>query len=364
MKPIAIALTARPSYTKLKPILDHLDDFVIVSCASANLVDYGEVALQAERDFPGKVRRVYSTLAGNLLQTTAKDAGVLLQALADIFAAIDPSIVVVMADRYETLSASIAARYQNIPVAHIQGGERSGNVDDVVRDANSALAAYHFPATHLSALRVHSLTGSQHIYNYGCPSIDLAKAALGDPPVTVQEIGGAGAPLDFNQRFAIVLHHPETEQPNEAFNQMRTVLDGVRQAGLPALIIWPGQDAGRDLTAKAIRVTTQKHPEWSTHTVRGIPPRRFLRLLSQASVLVGNSSAGIREASFLGVPVVNVGERQRGRERASNVVDVAYDEGCIGTAVWTAGKHYPPSTLYGDGTAGERIAAMLKELRG
>ena len=358
---IAVVLTARPSYTKLKPILDHLEDFVIVSCASANLVDYGEVALQAERDFPGKVRRVYSTLAGNTLQTTAKDAGVLLQSLADVFADIDPSIVVVMADRYETLTASIAARYQNIPVAHIQGGERSGNVDDVVRDANSALAAYHFPATHLSALRVHSLTGSQHIYNYGCPSIDLAKQALLDPPVTITEIGGVGAPLDFNGRFAIVLHHPETEQPEQAFNQMRMVLDGVRQARLPALIIWPGQDAGRDLTAKAIRVVTAKHPEWSTHTVRGVEPRRFLRLLSQATVLVGNSSAGIRESSYLGDPVVNVGERQRGRERAGNVHDARYDDAVI---VEPQPLRYSPSLLYGDGTAGERIAAKLAELRG
>ena len=359
---IAVALTARPSYTKLKPILDHLEDFVIVSCASANLVDYGEVALQAERDFPGKVRRVYSTLAGNTLQTTAKDAGVLLQSLADVFADIDPAIVVVMADRYETLTASIAARYQNIPVAHIQGGERSGNVDDVVRDANSALAAYHFPATHLASLRVHSLTGSQHIYNYGCPSIDLAKQALLDPPVTVQEIGGAGAPLDFNQRFAIVLHHPETEQPNEAFNQMRTVLDGVRQAGLPALIIWPGQDAGRDLTAKAVRVVTQKHPEWSTHTCRGVAPRRFLRLLSQASVLVGNSSAGIREASYLGVPVVNVGARQRGRERAGNICDVEYDDYLWMVMVDVSKLKFPSAALYGSGDAGIRIAAKLTEL--
>ena len=363
---VGVVCSARPSWTKLQPVVQALAALdvptTLYMCGGAVLESTGNVAAHAKREFPDvSIRCLYSELEGQNLVTSAKSTGTLLNSLADAFDRDQPSIVVINHDRREVLAAAQAARYQNIPVAHLGGGERSGNVDDVVRDANSALAAYHFPATHLASLRVHSLTGSQHIYNYGCPSIDLAKRALLDPPVTVAEIGGVGAPLDFNHRFAIVLHHPETEQPGEAFTQMRTVLDGVRQAGLPALIIWPGQDAGRDLTAKAIRVVTAKHPEWSTHTVRGVEPRRFLRLLSQASVLVGNSSAGIRESSYLGVPVVNVGERQRGRERAGNVLDCDYAD--VRECLYRRGR-YVTSTLYGDGTAGERIAVKLAELRG
>lgn len=369
MKPIALVLTARPSYAKYKPILDSLNEldvpFMVVCCASANLEQHGEVARQVEREFGhARVRRVYSTLAGSSLATTAKDTGVLLQSLADEFARLQPSLVVVMADRYETLAASIAARYQNIPVAHIQGGERSGNVDDDVRNANTALATYHFPATELSAWRVKTLRdGCREIWNYGCPSIDLARQALGDPPVTCQEIGGNGADIDFNQPFAIVLHHPETDNPEIAYEQAICVLGGVRQADIPALIIWPSADAGHDQTAKAIRVQVQQYYDTAFHTVRGIPPRRFMRLLRQASVLVGNSSAGIREASYIGTPVVNVGGRQAGRERASNVADVPYDVDFIAAPIAMA-KHWQrvSSTLYGDGTAGPRIARKLQEL--
>jgi UDP-N-acetylglucosamine 2-epimerase len=120
--------------------------------------------------------------------------------------------------------------------------------------------------------------------------------------------------------------------------------------------LWPGQDAGAGIASKALRAWQGR-----VHTVRSLPPSRFLRLLTQAACLIGNSSAGIREASYLGVPVVNIGTRQHGRERGPNVIDVPHDAVKIANALSWQIAHgpYPSSSLYGKGNAGQRIAEVL-----
>lgn len=365
---IAVVLTARPSYAKLQPILAALvarhADVCVVGSASALLPRYGRVVDQVRIDHPTvRVVEVPSTLEGSTLQTAAKDAGVLLQSLADVFAGLAPDLVLVNHDRYEVLAATQAAAYQNIPVAHLGGGERSGNIDDHVRDAITALACYHFPATELARYRVLGLSGSERVWNLGCPSIDVAIAAQADPPVTLDAIGGSGAPLDLQRPFLLVLQHSETEQPDAAYAQLTSTLVACERAGLPALVIWPGADAGSDLASKAIRVRAVTAASYPLHTVRGLPPRQFLRLLRQTTVLVGNSSAGIREAGALGVPVVNIGRRQDGRQRCGNVIDVEHDPDAITAAItYQRGKLYPMSTIYGDGAAAPKIAETLLAL--
>jgi UDP-N-acetylglucosamine 2-epimerase len=179
---------------------------------------------------------------------------------------------------------------------------------------------------------------------------------VNSPPVTSAELGGSGAPIDLTQPFVVVLQHPDTRYTDDAYSQMVETLEGVRDAGYPAVCFWPGQDAGAGGLSKAIRERQAVH-----HTVRNLPPRRFLRLLTQAAVLVGNSSAGIREAGYLGTPVVNVGLRQFSRERAENVLDGPHDREWIHYAIEAQVNHgkYPSSNLYGNGTAGPRIAEVL-----
>ena len=142
---------------------------------------------------------------------------------------------------------------------------------------------------------------------------------------------------------------------------MRATLEAVAEIRLPRLVLWPGEDAGHDAMAKAIRVWIADHPAQSWHTLRNLPPQRFLRLMTQARVLVGNSSAGIREGAYLGVPVVNIGSRQVGRERGPNVRDVPSSREAIWAAACEQIQHgrYARSILYGSGDAGERIAEVL-----
>lgn len=359
---VAVILTARPSWAKLEPVCRALQampdvELQIIACASALLERYGKVVDVVRKDYP-IAAEVYSTYEGANLLTSAKETGSLISGLVDCLSRLHPSCAVVCADRHEVVGAAQAVSYLHLPLVHLQGGERSGSIDDRARDAITALADIHCVATQRAKFRVYALTGAFDCVHWtGCPSVDVAKHAETEPPVTVTELGGAGAPIDLDQPFAVVLQHPVTNEMAEAADQMRETLEAVRAACLPAIVFWPGEDAGQEAMAKQIRL---RQDHW--HTVRSLPPSRFLRLLTQAQVLVGNSSAGIRECSYLGVPVVNIGSRQQGRERGPNVVDVPADRWAIAKAINRQVQHgrYASSSLYGRGDAGQQIAEVIR----
>lgn len=360
---VAVILTARPSWAKLEPVCRALTaradvELQLIVCGSALLERYGRVVEVVRSQGYGIAAECWTTIEGATLETSAKETGALLVELSSTLRALRPDCVVVCADRHEVLAAAQAASYLHLPLVHLQGGERSGSIDDRVRDAVTHLADWHCVATEQARFRVYSLTGAiEHVINTGCPSIDLAKQALSDPHVTTEELGGAGAPIDLTQPFVVVLQHPVTERAWASGLEMEDTLEAVALSGLQAVVFWPGQEAGAEAMSKAIREAQAR-----VHTVRNLAPRRFLRLLTQAMCLIGNSSAGIRECSYLGVPVVNVGSRQQGRERAGNVRDVAHEARAILVAIREQlGRTYPASTLYGSGTAGEQIAEVINE---
>ena len=177
--------------------------------------------------------------------------------------------------------------------------------------------------------------------------------------------GGTGARVDIEKNFVVVLQHPVTTEFDDAYRQMRETLMAIHEYQIPAVVLWPNVDAGADFTAKAIRDFRESYTLSNIHYFRNFVPEDFLALLMKSKCLVGNSSAGIRECSFLGVPVINIGNRQRGRERGMNVIDVTHSKDEIVTAIgkhFKNGSKYPSSTLYGDGAAGEKIADILAEV--
>lgn len=363
---VAVVLTARPSWAKLEPVCRALAkrpgvELQIIACASALLERYGRVVDVVRAQGYAIAAEVWSTYEGSNLVTSAKETGALLVELSAVLSRVRSDLVCVCADRHEVLAAAQAARYLHVSLAHMQGGERSGSVDDRVRDSITALADVHCVSTEQAKYRVYALTGDwSAIHLTGCPSIDLAREAAADPPVTLDEAQGTGAALDLAAPFLLVLQHPVTDEADQAEAQMRTTLEAVSRVSLPTLLLWPGQDAGSDAMAKAVRAFRHERPDYPLLTIKNLPPRRFLKLLQQAAVLIGNSSAGIREGSYLGVPVVNVGTRQLGRERARNVIDVPHDAVAILSAIKQQhGRRYRPSDLYGTGDAGERIAEVL-----
>jgi UDP-hydrolysing UDP-N-acetyl-D-glucosamine 2-epimerase len=370
---ICVVVTARPSYSRirsaLKAVNEHPDlQLQLVVAASALLDRYGNAIQAIERDGFAIEQRVYMVLEGENLVTSAKSTGIGLSELATVFDNLKPDAVVTVADRYETLATAVAASYMNIPVVHVQGGEVTGSIDEKVRHAVTKLANLHLVSTQLAAERVRRLGEEpDSIFVTGCPSIDIAAEVAARPAMDFDpfvKYGGVGPTTDLSRGYVVVMQHPVTTEYEEARQQVDETLYAVKNFGVPVLWFWPNVDAGSDGTSKGIRVFREKEDPPNFHLFRNMSPEDFLRLLCGATAIVGNSSVAIRECSYLGVPAVNIGSRQLGRERGQNVIDVDHDRKEISDAVQTHIRRGKPTRdlLYGDGKAGGRIADCLSKV--
>jgi len=369
---VCVAVTARPSYSRIKSairaIQDHPDlELQVVVGASALLDRYGSAVKQIEEDgFPISAR-VYMVLEGENLAAMAKTTGLGLLELATVFDNLKPDVVVTVADRYETLATAVAASYMNIPVAHVQGGEITGSIDEKVRHAVTKLSNLHFVSTRPAAERVLRMGESpESVFVTGCPSIDVAAEVAADPEIRFdpsEKYGGVGAEVDLSGDYIVVLQHPVTTEYSASRQHATETLHAVRTLGLPTLWFWPNVDAGSDGTSNAIRSFRETEKPDNIRFFKNMSPTDFLRVVLGSRCLVGNSSVGIRECAYLGVPVVNIGSRQSGRDRGRNVIDVDY--ACSGIVDATRRQHahgrYASDDVYGNGGAGAAIAALLSE---
>jgi UDP-hydrolysing UDP-N-acetyl-D-glucosamine 2-epimerase len=367
---ICVLVTARPSYSRIRSALHAIQshpelELQLVVAASALLERYGNAIQAIEHDGFQPVARVYMVLEGENLVTSAKSTGLGLGELATVFDNHRPDAVVTVADRYETLATAVAAAYMNIPLVHVQGGEVTGSIDEKVRHAVTKLANLHLVSTALARERVIKLgeePGS--VIVTGCPSIDIAAEVAARPELDFdpfERYGGVGPREDLSKGFLVVMQHPVTTEYEEARQQVDETLYAVKDSSLPVLWFWPNVDAGSDGTSKGIRVFREREKPANFHFFRNMLPEDFLRLLWRSTAIVGNSSVAIRECSFLGVPAVNIGTRQTGRERGRNVIDVDHDRVAIADAIREHIRRGrpDPDRLYGDGHAGTRIADTL-----
>ena len=367
---VCAVITARPSYSRIKTALKAIREhpgleLQLVVGASALLDRYGTAVQYIEQDGFEIAARVYMVLEGENPASMAKTTGIGLLELATVFDNLKPDVVVTVADRYETLATAVAASYMNIPVAHVQGGEVTGSIDEKVRHAVTKLSNLHFVCTELAAERVLRMgEESSTIFVTGCPSIDLAAEVLIDPTLNFdpfERYGGVGVPVDLSNGYLVVMQHPVTTEYEMARKHVTETLYAVQDIGLPTLWFWPNVDAGSGGSSNGIRTFRERENPSNIHFFKNMAPTDFLRLIRNSSSLVGNSSVGIRECSFLGVPVVNIGSRQAGRERGRNVLDVDCDRFEITAAIRHHRRNgrYPNDRLYGDGHAGKRIAQLL-----
>ncbi|MCK9631766.1 MAG: UDP-N-acetylglucosamine 2-epimerase [Methanoregula sp.] len=371
---ICVVITARPSYSRIKTALqaiqNHPDlELQLIVAASALLDRYGTVSNYIEKDGFTITARVFNVIEGENLAVAAKTTGVGILELSTIFDNIKPDIVVTVADRFETMATAICAAYMNIPLAHIQGGEVTGNIDEKVRHAITKLADYHFVSSQGAYDRVIKLGEDPRlVFNTGCPSIDLADKVLQNPeldfdPFTVY--GGVGTgKCTFNDGYLVVLQHPVTTEYDASQKNVEETLHAIQILNIPTFWFWPNVDAGSDGTSKGIRAFRERHPDAPIHFFKNMEPDHFLKILKNSLCLIGNSSVGIRECAYMGVPVVNIGTRQDGRDRGNNVIDVDYDRKLIVDAIRKQIQNGPSekSHVYGGGCAGEIIADLLSKV--
>jgi len=370
---ICVVITARPSYSRIKTVLQEIKnqpnlELQLVVGASALLERYGPVIDIIRADGFEPSASVYMIVEGENLVTTAKSTGLGVVELATVFDNLKPDIVISIADRYETLATAIAASYLNITVCHVQGGEVTGSIDEKVRHAVTKLSNYHFVANDNAANRVIKMGENPgSVFVTGCPSVDLAKTIFQEDQNTFnpfEKYGGVGHRFDTNKGYLVVMQHPVTTEYKDSSHQIEETLNAIRELEMPTFWFWPNVDAGSDSISKKIRHYREVNDVPFIYFFKNLSPEDFLRLLIRTKCLVGNSSVGIRETSYLGTPVVNIGNRQEKRDRAHNVIDVDYNKNNIIQAIkrQLENGRYSRNTLYGDGNSGKRITELLSQL--
>tara|TARA_B100000029_G_scaffold306778_1_gene299608 strand:+ start:9140 stop:10294 length:1155 start_codon:yes stop_codon:yes gene_type:complete len=372
MKKICVVITARPSYSRIKTVLHSIKnseklELQIVLGASALLERYGPVIDIIKQDgfVPNEI--VHMVLEGGDLSTSAKSTGLGIIELASTFKNLNPDMVLTVADRYETMATAIAAAYSNIPLAHVQGGEITGSIDEKVRHAVTKLSDIHFVSTELAKTRLIKMGESaDYVFTTGCPSIDIVKQVMSNPISNqfnpFEFYGGVGDKFDTKDGYIVVLQHPVTTEFSDSRYQIEQTMKAINKMNYPTFWFWPNVDAGSDNISKSLRLNREQNKLKSVYFLKNLSPEDFIKLLLNAKCLVGNSSVGIRECSYIGTPVINIGNRQLGRERGNNVTDVDYVAEDILNAMTKqiSKSSYPSNDLYGDGFAGKKISDLLE----
>ncbi|WP_042775587.1 UDP-N-acetylglucosamine 2-epimerase [Sinorhizobium fredii] len=361
----------RSEYDILAPIIEgvsnrtELEAAVIVTGAHLTGL-HGYSVRQIRADGHRIVGEVDSLLASDGLSGRVKGMALQLTGMTDIFARERPDFLVVMGDREEVMTGAIAAAYHRIPLIHVGGGDHADddNVDNVIRHAVSKMAHIHMATTELSAKRLRALGEEEwRIHVTGASGLDRLLSVAHMSREELDEATGvdwAGAP------YAVLLFHPTITDFSQASEHITAITGVLEQSGLHVAAMAPNSDPGNqaisaEIAAFAARCSRVK-------VFNHLHRQQFVNLLRHASLMIGNSSAGILEAPSIGLPVVNVGVRQRGRECGDNVIFTGYDQSEIAAAIDKATRDRgfrelvsQRRTPYGDGRTGARIAAILAE---
>ena len=371
---VLVLLVDRANYGRLKPVMHAIQRHPALAL---QVVAAGTMVLERFASPINEVREhgfpidgeVFIEVEGSTPLTMAKSVGFATIEFAGEFHRLKPDVVLVIGDRYEALAATIAAAYMNLCILHVQGGEVSGSIDESCRHAISKFAHYHFPSTKRSSdYLIRMGEHPETILGVGCPSSDLAACLDRSLSYDVLNAKGGGVAIDPSKPFLLGVFHPTTTQYGNEKEEMQQLLLALEKLRMPTILLWPNIDAGADHISKAIRVfRDDRTPGW-LRTLTNLTPENYLKVLANAACAVGNSSSFVRDASFLGTPVVLVGMRQAGRETDCHVTQVSPITTEITEAIQTQLQRgrYKPSALYGDGCVSERIAdalALLKPYR-
>ncbi len=378
---VGVVVGSRANYASIKSVMqeiikrnDTLELLVFVG-ASALLDRYGRVVDLIESDGFRITEKFYILVEGENPQTMAMSTGLGMIELSGIFMNHRPDIVITVGDRFETLATASTATYMNIHLAHTMGGEVSGTIDESIRHAVTKFSHIHFAANKKAAERIIKMgENPKNVFVTGCPRIDLVRKLIDenrkgegvDQESFWPKYKGIGGRFDLNkEKFLLVSQHPVTTEYGNNRKHMKETLMALLELGMPTILLWPNADAGSDEISKEIRTFRERYkPDQWLHLFKNLPVEVYIKLMDICACVVGNSSSAIREGAIIGVGAVNIGSRQQGRARGSNVFDVGYNKDEIICAIkkqLKVGK-YEPDYIYGDGGAGEKIAKIISEL--
>jgi GDP/UDP-N,N'-diacetylbacillosamine 2-epimerase (hydrolysing) len=368
-KKVLVVTGSRAEYGLLRPVMDAIQKSprleLAVIATGMHLVEWHGMSVNEIEAHGFRIDdRVPMEPRDDSGEGMADAVGRGVQGLSAAIGRVHPDVMLVLGDRMEVLAAVIAAACMNVPIAHLHGGDASrGGLDESARHAVTKFAHLHFPATKKSAQRILKMGEDPwRVHVVGAPGLD---SILGAKPLARGELG-ARLGVDIAAPYALMVQHAVTSEPELAGEQTRETLEALLASELPTMIIYPNYDAG----GQAIVKTIEEYRSVSRFRIfKNLDHGVYLSLMKHASVLVGNSSSGVIESSSFGVPVVNVGIRQEGRERSTNVIDAPAQRRAILAAIRRATSPafrriaQRARNPYGDGRAGVRVAEVLAGVR-
>jgi len=369
MRKICVVTGTRAEYGVLKPIMRAIDnnpklELSIIATGMHLSKEFGYSFNEIIKDGFNVNEKVEMNPERDSGISMAKSVGKGIIGISDALNKIKPDIVLVIGDRIEALAATITAAYMNIIVAHISGGDvtRAG-LDESVRHVITKLSHIHFPSTKKSAGRVLKMGEDKwRIFQVGAPCLDTI---LHEKFFSRKEVEKKFN-LESGKDFIVLLQHSITTETEKVESQITETLWAIKELGIQTIIIYPNSDAGGRKIINKIK-EYEKLPFISSY--KNLPQKDYFSLLKHARALVGNSSSGIIESSSFKLPVVNIGIRQEGRERANNVIDVNHDRKEILKAMKKALSEEFKRKLrncvspYGDGKTAQRITKVLSEIK-
>ena len=374
---VAVVINNRANYARIKSFLIYANkskkiDLMIILASSCLMEKFGNIEKIIKKDGLSVFKKIFTVVEGDKPVTMAKSTALEINELSNIFENSRPDLVFAIADRYETLAVAISASYMNIPLAHTQGGEVTGSIDESVRHAVSKLANIHFPANKLAKDNLIKMgENPKMIFNVGCPSIDLAHS-IKEKKINLNNFIKRNKFLNSNKldlknikNYIVVLQHPVTTEYKNTRNQIKETIKAISKLNYTSIWLWPNVDSGSDIISKELRITREKNILKNTIFGKNCKPEDFLILLNNAKCIVGNSSVGIRESSYLGTPCVNIGNRQNKRLKGANVIDVPNNYKLIMESVkkqYDRGKYNSLNT-YGNGKTGQKILKIITKIK-
>jgi len=367
-KNICVLTGTRAEYGLLRPIM-----LAIQSSKKLNLKlivtgmhfskNHGYSINQINKDGFTVDQKVFMHSSEDTNSAMANSIGKGILKLVKAFQLIKPDLLLILGDRIEPLSGAIAAAYMNIPIAHIHGGDKSsGIIDESARHAITKFSHIHFPATEESAKRIIKLgEQSEKVFVVGAPGLDtILKIKL----LTKDELESRLS-VHLKAKYVILIQHPVPSQIDQVERQINETLKALKELEYQTIAIYPNLDAGGQKIIKALN----RFKKYSFFSIfKNLSHVEYLSLLKHSAVLVGNSSSGMIESSSFNIPVINIGNRQEGRQRSTNVINVSYKKTAIINGIKKAlSKNFKRKISkcrnpYGDGNAAARIVKILEKI--
>ena len=368
---ICVITGTRAEFGLLKPVMDKIQrsdslKLQVIVTGTHLLPEYGETISDILKTGIPVDARVPITVSGDDKTAMSLSIGMGVISFTQALNDLNPDIVLVLGDRFEIFSAAIAASFSGRVVAHLSGGDTlQAGYDEYVRHAITKICHIHFPSTEQSAERIAKMgEKTQNIFVVGSTALDtIINRILPSKKDLCNKYGSF-----FNQDFALVIQHPISPEPAQARKQMEITCDSILEFGLRMVVIYPNNDPGGKRIIDTIDYYKEKNPD-QILAYKNISFEDYLGIMKIASVMVGNSSSGIIESSSFHLPVINIGDRQKGRERSCNVIDVPHNKNKIKKGIKTAlyDEKFRNQILncpnpYGDGHASERIVKILSRI--